>query len=155
LDADLEKCSNVIAICSINLNVRAVLEYAARAESILQALGFDRESWSLETEKLSGGQQNRLGLVAAASRTRCALLDEPTNHLDVGAVEWHGGVWRVIQRVRHNFARSIFSGSLLPPDCRTGKWTSCELHRKLSDYLVEREVSAVKLNNVPTITNSS
>src|SRR3989442_10720399 len=26
-------------------------------------LGFDRESWSLETENLSGGQQNRLGLV--------------------------------------------------------------------------------------------
>ena len=37
-------------------------EYAARAEAILQGLGFDRETWQLETEKLSGGQQNRLGL---------------------------------------------------------------------------------------------
>ena len=37
--------------------------YAAKAESILQGLGFDRDTWSLETEKLSGGQQNRLGLV--------------------------------------------------------------------------------------------
>src|SRR3982750_972229 len=37
-------------------------EYTAKAESILQGLGFDRELWQLETEKLSGGQQNRLGL---------------------------------------------------------------------------------------------
>src|SRR5687768_3274990 len=37
-------------------------EYAARAEAILQGLGFDRETWVLETDKLSGGQQNRLGL---------------------------------------------------------------------------------------------
>src|ERR1051325_6849681 len=32
-------------------------EYAARAEAILQGLGFDREMWSLETEKLSRNQQ--------------------------------------------------------------------------------------------------
>ena len=37
-------------------------EYAARAVAILLGLGFDRETWQLETEKLSGGQQNRLGL---------------------------------------------------------------------------------------------
>src|SRR5437764_3554755 len=37
-------------------------EYSAKAESILQGLGFDRDSWQTETEKLSGGQQSRLGL---------------------------------------------------------------------------------------------
>src|SRR5213594_1610280 len=37
-------------------------EYSAKAEAILQGLGFDRDSWQMETEKLSGGQQNRLGL---------------------------------------------------------------------------------------------
>jgi ATP-binding cassette subfamily F protein 3 len=36
--------------------------YAAKAEAILLGLGFERETWTLETEKLSGGQQNRLGL---------------------------------------------------------------------------------------------
>src|SRR6267154_3623874 len=45
-------------------------EYSAKAEAILQGLGFDRESWQMETEKLSGGQQNRLGLA-------CLLLSEP------------------------------------------------------------------------------
>src|ERR1041384_5871448 len=64
-------------------------EYAAKAEAILQGLGFDRATWSMETEKLSGGQQNRLGLVRLLlAEPDVLLLDEPTNHLDVTAVEW-------------------------------------------------------------------
>ena len=64
-------------------------EYAARAESILQGLGFDRDVWSMETDKLSGGQKNRLGLVRLLlAEPDVLLLDEPTNHLDVAGVEW-------------------------------------------------------------------
>jgi len=64
-------------------------EYTAKAEAILQGLGFERDSWSLETEKLSGGQQNRLGLVRLLlAEPDVLLLDEPTNHLDVNSVEW-------------------------------------------------------------------
>jgi ATP-binding cassette subfamily F protein 3 len=60
-----------------------------QAEAILQGLGFDRESWQMETAKLSGGQQNRLGLACLLlSEPDVLLLDEPTNHLDVRAVEW-------------------------------------------------------------------
>src|SRR2546427_9000105 len=63
-------------------------EYSAKAESILQGLGFDRDSWQMETEKLSGGQQNRLGLARLLlSEPDVLLLDDPTNHLDVSAVE--------------------------------------------------------------------
>ena len=86
---DLEKILERYSDLQHEFEHEGGFEYAARAESILQGLGFDREVWSLETEKLSGGQQNRLGLACLLlAAPDVLLLDEPTNHLDVNAVEW-------------------------------------------------------------------
>ncbi len=64
-------------------------EYTARAESILLGLRFPKDDWDIETDKLSGGQKNRLGMARLLlSETDVLLLDEPTNHLDVKSVEW-------------------------------------------------------------------
>ena len=116
-------------------------EYSARAEAILQGLGFDRESWQMETAKLSGGQQNRLGLACLLlSEPDVLLLDEPTNHLDVRAVEW-------LEEFLQNYAASFVIIShdryFLDRACRriveveNGQATSYT--GNYSHYLVERE----------------
>ncbi|HWN10540.1 MAG TPA: ABC-F family ATP-binding cassette domain-containing protein [Pyrinomonadaceae bacterium] len=89
VDTDLEQVLERYSDLQHQFEREGGFEYAAKAESILQGLGFERETWSLETEKLSGGQQNRLGLVRLLlAEPDVLLLDEPTNHLDVTAVEW-------------------------------------------------------------------
>src|SRR5467141_2988989 len=86
---DLEKVLERYSDLQHDFEREGGFEYSAKAEAILQGLGFDREVWSLETEKLSGGQQNRLGLVRLLlAEPEVLLLDEPTNHLDVSVVEW-------------------------------------------------------------------
>jgi ATP-binding cassette, subfamily F, member 3 len=87
--SDLEKILERYSNLQQQFEHEGGFEYAARAEAILQGLGFDRHTWTLETEKLSGGQQNRLGLSCLLlAEPDVLLLDEPTNHLDVTAVEW-------------------------------------------------------------------
>src|SRR5690349_13300418 len=86
---DLDKILERYSDLQHEFELEGGFEYTARAEAILQGLCFDREMWSLGTEKLSGGQQNRLGLACLLlAAPDVLLLDEPTNHLDVNAVEW-------------------------------------------------------------------
>ena len=115
--------------------------YAARAEAILQGLGFDRATWSMETEKLSGGQQNRLGLARLLlAEPDVLLLDEPTNHLDVNAVEW---LEEFLQASTAGFVIVSHDRYFLDRCCRriveldNGRASSYT--GNYSDYLVERE----------------
>ncbi|MEP6570586.1 MAG: ABC-F family ATP-binding cassette domain-containing protein [Acidobacteriota bacterium] len=116
-------------------------EYTAKAESILQGLGFDRATWSLETEKLSGGQQNRLGLVRLLlAEPDVLLLDEPTNHLDVTGVEWleeflqdYPSAYVIISHDRYFLDRAC-KRIIELENGRAASYTG-----NYSDYLVERE----------------
>ncbi|HZU52314.1 MAG TPA: ABC-F family ATP-binding cassette domain-containing protein [Holophagaceae bacterium] len=64
----------------------------ARAESILQALGFGQEQFEHSVEALSGGQKSRVMLAKAILQGEdLLLLDEPTNHLDLPSLRWLEG----------------------------------------------------------------
>ena len=61
----------------------------ARAESVLDGLGFDARERSLTMGQLSSGQRSRAELARLLlSPADLLLIDEPTNHLDIEAREW-------------------------------------------------------------------
>ena len=138
---DLEKILERYSDLQHEFEHEGGFEYAARAESILQGLGFEREVWSLETEKLSGGQQNRLGLACLLlAAPDVLLLDEPTNHLDVNAVEWleefltgYPAAYVIVSHDRYFLDRSCRRIIELE-NGRASSYTG-----NYSDYLVERE----------------
>jgi ATP-binding cassette subfamily F protein 3 len=138
---DLEKVLALYSDLQHEYEREGGFEYSARAEAILQGLGFDRESWQMETANLSGGQQNRLGLACLLlSDPDVLLLDEPTNHLDVRAVEW---LEEFLQTYAASFVIISHDRYFLDRACRriieveNGQATSYT--GNYSHYLVERE----------------
>jgi len=140
--ADLDKVLERYSDLQHQFEREGGFEYGAKAEAILQGLGFDRESWSLETEKLSGGQQNRLGLARLLlAQPDVLLLDEPTNHLDVAAVEWfeeflqtYASAYVIISHDRY-FLDRVCRRIVELENGRAASYAG-----NYSGYLVEREV---------------
>ncbi|HEV2835923.1 MAG TPA: ABC-F family ATP-binding cassette domain-containing protein [Pyrinomonadaceae bacterium] len=138
---DLEKVLERYSDLQHEFELEGGFEYTAKAEAILQGLGFDRDMWSLETEKLSGGQQNRLGLACLLlAAPDVLLLDEPTNHLDVNAVEWleeflqaYESAYVIISHDRY-FLDRCCRRIIELENGRASNYTG-----NYSDYLVERE----------------
>jgi ATP-binding cassette, subfamily F, member 3 len=137
LDAVLERYSDL----QHEFERQGGFEYAARAEAILQGLGFERESWATPAEILSGGQKNRLGLARLLlAEPDVLLLDEPTNHLDVSAVEWleeflasYKSAYLIISHDRYFLDRACTR----IVEVENGKAVSYT--GNYSDFLVERE----------------
>jgi len=61
----------------------------ARAEQLLEGLGFYQNQWNKPIGSFSGGWQMRIALAQALmTPSDLLLLDEPTNHLDLDAMLW-------------------------------------------------------------------
>jgi ATP-binding cassette subfamily F protein 3 len=138
---DLEKVLERYSDLQHEFEREGGFEYSAKAEAILQGLGFDRDTWQLETDKLSGGQQNRLGLACLLlSDPDVLLLDEPTNHLDVGAVEW---LEQFLQGYPSAFVIISHDRYFLDRACRriieVENGQAASYKGNYSHYLVERE----------------
>ena len=138
---DLEKVLERYSDLQHEFELEGGFEYTARAEAILQGLGFERDVWSLETEKLSGGQQNRLGLACLLlAAPDVLLLDEPTNHLDVNAVEW---LEEFLQAYESAYVIISHDRYFLDRCCRRiidlENGRASNYPGNYSDYLVERE----------------
>lgn len=138
---DLEKVLERYSDLQHEFEREGGFEYAAKAEAILQGLGFERDTWALETEKLSGGQQNRLGLVRLLlAEPDVLLLDEPTNHLDVAGVEWleeflqgYASAYVIVSHDRYFLDRAC--RRII--DLENGR--AAAYAGNYSDYLIERE----------------
>ena len=138
---DLEKILERYSDLQHQFEREGGFEYSARAEAILQGLGFERETWLMDSSKLSGGQQNRLGLARLLlAEPDVLLLDEPTNHLDVNAVEWleeflqgYSAAYVIVSHDRY-FLDRIATRIIEVENGRAASYTG-----NYSDFLVERE----------------
>ena len=64
-------------------------ELAARAEAILEGLGFTADQMPADVGTLSGGWKMRVALAQILlARPDVLLLDEPTNYLDIESILW-------------------------------------------------------------------
>ncbi len=101
------------------------LEFRGRCASILEKMGFDRESMNMPLSTLSGGQRTRLSLCRQLSREPDILmLDEPTNHLDIETLTWLerflAGYRKCVMIISHDryFLDRVTNKTLMIEHCR-------------------------------------
>ena len=67
----------------------------ARAEEILEGIGFSTQDLHRPLREFSGGWRMRVMLAKLLlEKPSCLMLDEPTNHLDLPSIEWVEGYLR-------------------------------------------------------------
>lgn len=89
---DIENFDNLMSELGVineryERNEGYAIEY--KIKQILNGLNISENLWTMEIEKLSGGQQSRVALAKILlEEPDLLILDEPTNHLDLISIEW-------------------------------------------------------------------
>lgn len=88
-DINQEKLLHELGGIHERLAVQEAYSAKARAEAVLEGLGFATEDLPRPIESLSGGYRMRVALARILlQRPDVLLLDEPTNHLDILSIDW-------------------------------------------------------------------
>ena len=84
-----EKILKELALIHERLAVQGAHSAQARAEAVLEGLGFATDDLHRPVETLSGGYRMRVALAhILLQKPDVLLLDEPTNHLDILSIDW-------------------------------------------------------------------
>lgn len=86
---DIEEITQKIEEISIEMDNMEENKSESNAATILNGLGFTKDTMNKKTKEFSGGWRMRIALACALfKQPTLLLLDEPTNHLDMEAVIW-------------------------------------------------------------------
>ncbi|MDR3036914.1 MAG: ATP-binding cassette domain-containing protein [Coriobacteriales bacterium] len=92
-------------VLSMNISKSKVKDKKRHAYELLAGMGIDRETADRPVLKLSGGEQQRVGIARALSHSPAILIaDEPTGNLDEGT---EGEVLDILQRLAHEEGRCV------------------------------------------------
>ena len=88
-DTNHEKILRDLELIHERLAVQGAHSAQARAEAVLEGLGFATDDLQRPIETLSGGYRMRVALAhILLQKPDVLLLDEPTNHLDILSIDW-------------------------------------------------------------------
>ncbi|MXW33886.1 MAG: ABC-F family ATP-binding cassette domain-containing protein [Rhodothermaceae bacterium] len=88
-EADQEKILLELDLIHERLAVQGAHSAQARAEAVLEGLGFVSDDLDRPIDTLSGGYRMRVALARILLQNPdVLLLDEPTNHLDILSIDW-------------------------------------------------------------------
>jgi putative ABC transport system ATP-binding protein len=86
-------------VLSMNISGSDVKDKKARAYKLLEDIGIDRETADRKILKLSGGEQQRVGIARAlSSNPDIIIADEPTGNLDA---DTEGAIMNILTRLAH------------------------------------------------------